>query len=554
MPVDSIEDGELAQQFVTYQLESERKEFERKAEQIQRVFSKAEDEELKIPDLVRLVENLWSHSSNDSDRIAKQMNERTQRSVTDIFFEIKHSDNIAQKYNLLQDVQQIGTASASEILATLDPETCAITNSRAREALEKLDSDLKNSEPNDGESYRTYCEELESIREDLNTQLRDTDAELQDLIDLHLFFNYFVMDAGERSRPDGSSHQSVSIKTRIDRFFQWRRPLRRLRDQTESFETRIDRFFQWLWPLHRLRDFGVPLLISGIILAFTAELVICATAVFDLTYPYFGGCRHILTIQLIEGATSLAFSLTAFLLVGTVVLAADQIRESEVDSSDGGRGDGWQLRIKPDNNVSRDRPRIQVIDLIEFKNYKRIDSGVGPDWYIMDSDLENRTLIVAQDTIQSDLSIPEGTYRVDITDTGSSESHSWLAYLESDVDFSEYNLGVLERAFTESTLGWAIRPESETDDDGDLDGTVQEYRRQVQRALSYGVSASILGILIQAYPFGAPESIGVWLSNLESFEHIGYFISSYIFILMFSGMIWTSIGLVELLSNLSSSS
>lgn len=210
-------------------------------------------------------------------------------------------------------------------------------------------------------------------------------------------------------------------------------------------------------------------------------------------------CTRFLDESLISAATTFSYSLTAFLLVAVaVVFAAYQqtFAGQDEDGDDGDDGDGGD--DSPSNS-----PSILQID-----------------------HLSNETI----------LEILE-----DVLNRGDEQEQVEVEIRDND------SLIAIVRGGSGSPSPNST-PNNDGADEPD-DSEIKEFNDDLKQAVAYSVSASLLGIFITEVlplPVVHPSS---FLSNAATIiDSIGFTLLTHLFGFIFLGMVWTSVGLLDLLA------
>lgn len=324
----------------------------------------------------------------------------------------------------------------------------------------------------------------------------------------------------------------------------------------ETTETMIDRFFGSFWGLYKVKRLAMPLVLAGVVAAFLFESVTCVSAVFPGTTGVLGRCIHVWTPEFIEMATSLSFSLTAFLLVGVTVLVAVERQQRLAEGDDNGPELTAILHVRSGNGeeFTDNDPYFYVSDIVEYEDGSRIAGEVGPRWYIERVDGRRITVVEVSDRSDAML-LGTGVYRIrkpDPREEDGFEGNGWRAYGRYQGS-AQYLPEVNWLLNPDQRVDWVVREEDQNDvDEDDLSNAERraQFRAKLGRAISYSISAAILGIGMQGYPWSTAANATPWLSDLPPVEHLIYWTSSYVFLVIFLGMVWTSIGLIELMLQL----
>lgn len=323
---------------------------------------------------------------------------------------------------------------------------------------------------------------------------------------------------------------------------------------SEIIESMTDRFFESFWGLYKVKRLAIPFVLAGIGTAFLFESVMCASTVLPGMTGVLGQCLHVWTPEFIESATTLSFSLTAFLLVGVTVLVGVESQQGSNELNDNGQGRTAILDVRPGTReeFTDNDPHFDVSDIVEYQDGRRIGGAVGPRWYIEDVD-ERRVTVVEVSERSDAILLGSGVYRIRKPDEGEPDGNIWRVY-GSYQGSPQYKIELNWLLEDNRRVDWIVGEVDQNDaDEGDVSRSDprEQFRAKLGKALSYSISASILGIVIQGYPWSTTANMTPWLSDLSPVEHIGYWASSYVFIVIFLGMVWTSVGLIELMLRLS---
>lgn len=310
---------------------------------------------------------------------------------------------------------------------------------------------------------------------------------------------------------------------------------------TNLLESLLERFFGGFWGLGRLKIVGMFALVVAFLIGSLNELwCILGSLVLNET----GVCSHVFNLAFVDNATTLSFSLTAFLLVGVTVVVAVQRQQTSPDLN----VDVAELWLRTGLEGVNLNEWISVVEgSVERYTDGRQDGPEYVDWELQPR--TNRLIFGRREPPEPDtIQPPDGNYEI-------VNARSMV-----DPDAPPANLawrlqGEIRRPYERiEEIDWLVAGENRIDwwlvEDEDEEGTSQAFRARLGSALSYSVSASVLGILIQWYPWISGDTTAPWLSTLSLPVHVFYSVFSTFFALIFLGMIWTSIDLVELMARM----
>lgn len=329
-----------------------------------------------------------------------------------------------------------------------------------------------------------------------------------------------------------------------------------IRDSLISFSEWV---FSNLLVLGLVKSYVVPSLLIAIILSFGYEFISCLLIQAGIGANYLPvTCSHIIGDQLITNATTFSFSLTAFLLVAVTVvfMIGKQISSgpSDEDGSDGSNGsdndypDGGDrfIVIRSGSNRSTEDyiDTFEFIDTVPIEyeegEEQRSNGGNGPTWGLVRYTDEGIYIVEEVDSpglfqlgpgeyhLWSDDDIPENEKR-------NLPGKKWSTYPRfGDGEHFLLKTFAAPIPFLDLPIG--------DDDDSDEDNsTIQEYSSKLKRSLAYSISASLLGIIIIS--FSLPPQ---FLSSISPFI---YSVATHTFSIIFLGMLWTSIDLIDLMAS-----
>lgn len=265
------------------------------------------------------------------------------------------------------------------------------------------------------------------------------------------------------------------------------------------------------------------------------------------TNPIEGACRHFITLTFIEQATTFSFSLTAFLLVGVVVVSSFIVTETRrLDFN----VNEFELRLGDDDSGDNNGPQITITEYENFDSGEKASSDSGlATWYIDRNIIHpiNGYEIVQLSEEIDNIGLRGSRYAVRDVEGGETDLD-----LEENYDYRikgrvNYSENILDNHYYRDTeneqrrIHWLLREE---------ELGLEPIERQLRRAVAYSISASVLGVLIQGYPWVAEAASDPWLLDLSFPETAVYILASYLFTFIFIGMISTSVGLLDMMAGL----
>lgn len=266
--------------------------------------------------------------------------------------------------------------------------------------------------------------------------------------------------------------------------------------------------------------------------------------------PIQGSCRHFITLQFIDRATTFSFSLTAFLLVGVVVISSFLV--SEEQQLEIGI-DEFELQLGEGGGSDNDRSNITITDYedLESGNERLSEAGL-TTWFFNSIERKRyngypRVYEIVQLSEGKDLGLGGSRYAVldvdgDETNPDLEEKYDYRIKGRSHVSEDIFNNhSYIDPEDEQSRIHWLLREE---------ESELRTLERQLQRTVTYSISASLLGVLIQGYPWVPAMIPDPWLLTLSFPETVVYIPASYLFTLIFLGMIETSVGLLEVMNEL----
>lgn len=270
------------------------------------------------------------------------------------------------------------------------------------------------------------------------------------------------------------------------------------------------------------------------------------------TNPIQGSCRHFITLQFIDRATTFSFSLTAFLLVGVVVVSSFLVTEEQQLELG---IDEFELQLGEGGGGDSDRGYVTITEFEDFESgdKRKSESGL-TTWFsnsftqkLSHNNYPKSYEILRLSEEKEGLGLGGKRYAVRDIETEEADPD-----LEEKYDYRIKGRGHFDRDYPGNRyyidpederprIHWLLREE---------EPELRVLERQLRRAVSYSISASVLGVLIQGYPWLAATAPDPWLLDLSFPETVVYIPASYLFTLIFLGMIGTSVGLLELMSEL----
>jgi hypothetical protein len=170
-----------------------KQERDRKDVFFQTYFTETEIPRLEEGTLREMIHILWAWNSwTNKDYLLEHMLTSGLPTIREAFKKLLYgSDQLAERFNFVrQNVNMMGTASTSEILAHHNHEKYPIWTRRSRAGLTVLgvsDSEIPRSTQISGSQYEEFCNIVRAVREQIATE----SSEFTDLFTLD-FFLYFV--------------------------------------------------------------------------------------------------------------------------------------------------------------------------------------------------------------------------------------------------------------------------------------------------------------------------------------------------------------------------
>lgn len=383
--------------------------------------------------------------------------------------------------------------------------------------------------------------EVGYLLRDLKEVEFDVDADvIRGPAPLHPNIVYGRSDSGEFGVEGGFARVLSQLSGRLER-----RRLYKLLGASESYsvgligslltiaESVIESIFDGIsgGRVLRISGFLTLLLLFGI--GVIAEVWCWLTIGGELLGFTSGTCIHLFSLAFIGPATELSFALTGFLFVGVTLVAVivGQVEDQPAQTA--------ELIISTDEETVETRADYSFpegkIEL--YEGGEQLDDD-WVNWTIAvrsaDSLQANRT-----QTQKKPIEPPDGSYVIwnSLTGPAPTEGRAW--HLSGDIhgqnvdEFPDWLLGA------EKGISWWIV--------ADLEPRLAAFRAKLRRATGYAVSASVLGVIIQSYPWYVTVSENPWLGRLPMHQHFFYGVLAIIFTFVFIGMTWTSIGLLELI-------
>lgn len=267
--------------------------------------------------------------------------------------------------------------------------------------------------------------------------------------------------------------------------------------------------------------------------------------------PIEGACRHFITLQFIEQATTFLFSLTAFLLVGVVVVSSFIVTETQRLNLD---PQEFELVLREGGGNDNNGSQIAITHFEDFVSGEKTSTESGlATWLIASpnhrilSELRNRIERIQISEEPGGLRLGDNRYAVrdiDGEDTDTDIEGKYDYRVKGHVNGEENFPDVLSYPDDENEqarIHWLLREE---------EAELRAIERQLRRAVTYSVSASVLGVLIQGFPWIVDVASDPWMLGLSFPETVVYIPASYLFTFAFLGMITTSVGLLEVMAEL----
>lgn len=350
-----------------------------------------------------------------------------------------------------------------------------------------------------------------------------------------------------------------------------------LQDQVRLFRRRPTVLVDLL-PIDRIGTTTYKLLLGALVFGAVLEIGICATAGAEWT-PWIlpDQCIHFVNLTIVNAATTLSFSLTAFLLVGGTVIGAIagiqtiDSRDSESES-DGEPRQGFDLHIieqGTSDESDSDQPVIRITDFAEGNivgesgrwQWNSQGGYIGPNLVITEPFIGGIRVVQTTDHPEA-FQFNPGQYRIypweTVTEAATKPPGTVIGRAYGTINGSLNQISHLRtRIDDDKKIDWLVTRRDRPPRPADRTTDVERILIRVKRALEYAISASLIGIILQGFPIassamiantlGIPIDQAIWVTW---FEHVAYFVGSYVFAVIFLGMIKTSLGFFELLSDI----
>jgi hypothetical protein len=349
---------------------------------------------------------------------------------------------------------------------------------------------------------------------------------------------YLRSDSEDFGAEGGFARVLSQLSSRLER-----RRLYKLLEASESYDANLIRsllttaesVIEWIFDgisggrVLRILGFLTLLLLFGI--GVIAEIWCWLTTVGELFGFTSGTCVHLFSLAFIEPATELSFALTGFLFVGVTLVAVLM----------GQAGD--QPAQTAELIISTDEETVEMRGDYSFPEgeIELYEGGeqLDDDWVTWTIIVRSADSLQANRTQKMTIEPPDGSYVIwnSLTGPAPTEGRAW--HLSGDIhernvdEFPDWLLG------SEKGISWWIV--------ADLEPRLAAFRAKLRRATGYAVSASVLGVIIQSYPWRVTVSENPWLGRLPMSQHFFYGVLAIVFTFVFIGMAWTSIGLLELI-------
>lgn len=331
-----------------------------------------------------------------------------------------------------------------------------------------------------------------------------------------------------------------------------------------GLKDRLISFSEWVFSnllvLGHVKSYVVPSLLIAIIPSFLYEFISCLFIQAGIGANYLPTtCSHIIGDQLITNATTFSFSLTAFLLVAvTVVFMIGKQISSGPSDEDGPNGsdndypDGGDrfIVIRSRSNRSTE----DYIDTFEFIDTVPIEyeegeeqQGNGPTWGLLGYTNDDVFFVEEVDSPNL-LQLGPGEYYLwSDDDIAENEKRDLPGVKWSTYPRFRDGEHFLLKTFA-APLPFPDLPIGDDDDSDEDDPTIQEYGNILKRSLAYSISASLLGIIIISFS-PPPQIVGFEIGFLWRTFPLIYSIATHTFSIIFLGMLWTSIDLIDLMAS-----
>lgn len=308
-----------------------------------------------------------------------------------------------------------------------------------------------------------------------------------------------------------------------------------------QYRTSAEDILSWVFEgrvsLVSLKPVGLLLLMAGFVTGVLFETVCIISSIADLLGLGSSTCIHVFSHRLIDPATTFSFSLTAFLLVATTVVVA-VVNNTATPN----RTSDFRIRTVDEFPELPNSALVTEGRLTKYTDVGRLDTQY-VRWLLH---AESAELIAAYRTEKDELEPTDGKYQIWRlkNDPPPSERPVWR--LQGDIRWKDRENNLSEWLVSDGddgqSIDWWIVP--------DKVDTYQELQTSVRSSLTYSISASLLGIVLAWYPWDTGFLPNPWLIGLSPWENIIYAVLATLFTFVFLGMVYTSIGIIEILPKL----
>ncbi|WP_132060293.1 hypothetical protein [Halorussus amylolyticus] len=308
-----------------------------------------------------------------------------------------------------------------------------------------------------------------------------------------------------------------------------------------QYRTSAEGILNWMFEkrvsLASLKSFGLLLLVVGFVIGVFFEAVCVISSVADLVGFSSSTCIHVFGLRLIDPATTFSFSLTAFLLVATTVVVA-------VVGSTAAPNRIGSLRIKTVDGFPELPNSAQISEgrLTKYTDIGKLDPH-HVQWLLHAKSPES---IAAYRAEKNELEPTDGKYQIWRVGNEPPASERPVWRFQGDIGWENKDNNLPDWLVSDSnerqSIDWWIVPDQED--------AHQELRTALQSSLTYSISASLLGIVLAWYPWDTGSLPNPWLTGLSPWENLSYAVLATLFTFVFLGMVYTSIGIIEILPKL----
>lgn len=316
-----------------------------------------------------------------------------------------------------------------------------------------------------------------------------------------------------------------------------------LRQAMRDEEPLSTKLLNWVFtsaePLRRIGRVSFAALFPLWIFLILHEVLSCVSGKLKKDIPLVANsCWHPITVDFLDQATKFSFSLTAFLLVSTtVVVALERIRGRVLIPV-------GQLEVTEIGSEEDRRP--SELSIREYRNGSMVNNGT-VEWWLKSRD-GNVFRVTEYRASPPDIGLATGQYAIQPlsgtqdTEAGpATDKHGWVvsgslqgASRRLQKDYPN------EFIAPDEEIEWWVTEEAESEE------ILAKMRKRIRRTATYSISASLLGVFMTGYPWAGPNSSS-WLESLSTPENIAYVLFSHAFLYVFLGMVWTSLGVLDLL-------